>query len=100
MVVLVVRMEAKRDKIDALIALATSNARESRKEAGNLRFDLLRSTEAPTRLALYEVYRDEEALKAHRGTPHFARWAAEVGELLVGPRIGEKYVNLIPDPWA
>lgn len=99
MLVLLVRMEAKPDTIDALIALATFNARESRKEAGNIRFDLLRSSENPTRLALYEVYRDEEALRTHRATPHFARWSSEVGNLLVAPRIGEKFVNLLPDPW-
>jgi autoinducer 2-degrading protein len=99
MVVLVVRMEAKPDKLDALISLATWNATESRKETGNVRFDLLRSSEHPTRLALYEVYRDEEALRVHRATPHFARWSQEVGPLLVAPRIGEKYVNVMPEPW-
>ena len=99
MVVLVVRMEAKADKLDALLALASYNATESRNEAGNVRFDLLQSNENPTRLALYEVYRDEEALRTHRATPHFARWSSEVGDLLIAPRIGEKFVSVLPDPW-
>ena len=65
-----------------------------------MRFDVLRSVEEPTKFALYEVYRDDAAFKAHQETPHYARWRWEINGLLAQPRTSEKYVNLVPDPWA
>jgi quinol monooxygenase YgiN len=32
----------------------------------------------PATVLIYEQYRDSAALEAHRGTPHFARWAVGV----------------------
>ena len=43
-------------------------------EPGCLRFDVLEDPDDPNRIFLYEVYRDEEALEAHRQAPHFLRW--------------------------
>jgi autoinducer 2-degrading protein len=100
MFVVMVRMEARPEKIQALVDLATFNAANSRKEPGNVRFDFARSADSPTRFALYEVYRDEDAFKAHQQTPHYARWKNEVGDLLAAPRTSEKYVIVVPDPWS
>ncbi len=98
--IVMVRMEARPEKVSQLVELATFNSMNSRREPGNVRFDVLRSVEDPNRFALYEVYRDEEAFKAHQQTPHYARWKTEVGDLLAAPRTSEKYANLRPDPWA
>ena len=43
-------------------------------EPGCLRFDVLEDPDDPNRIFLYEVYRDEDALEAHRRAPHFLRW--------------------------
>jgi (4S)-4-hydroxy-5-phosphonooxypentane-2,3-dione isomerase len=41
---------------------------------------VVRDNDDPDRYLFYEVYRDEEAFAAHRGSDHFASWreAAEV----------------------
>ena len=43
----------------------------SRKEAGCLMYIGHQSTENPRKFLLYEQYKDEAALQAHRNSPHF-----------------------------
>ena len=96
----VVRMEAKLETAEALMELATYNSGCSRKEPGNLRFDVLRQVDNPLRFALYEVYRDEAGFKAHQQTEHYARWRREIDDLLAAPRSSDKFNTLAPNPYA
>jgi autoinducer 2-degrading protein len=43
------------------------------KEPGVMQFQVGRSQEKPNVFALWEVYRDQAAVDAHRATEHFAR---------------------------
>ena len=45
----------------------------SRQEAGVIQFDIGRSRENPNVFALWEVYRDQQAIDAHLTTEHFQR---------------------------
>lgn len=47
------------------------------KEPGVVRFEVGRSEEKPNVFALWEVYRDHDAMNAHRGTEHFQRLVVE-----------------------
>jgi autoinducer 2-degrading protein len=96
----VVRMKARPDKAEQLAELAAYNSGCSRQEPGNLRFDVMRGTENPLSFALYEVYVDEAAFKAHQGTPHYARWKAEIDGLLAEPRQSDRYVSVAPSPYV
>ena len=96
----VVRLEVKPERLNDFLELVTFNAAQSRMEPGNLRFDVIRSVDSPTRYGLYEVYRDEASVAAHQATPHYARWRAEIEALLVTPRISEKFVSVSPEPYA
>ena len=100
MYVVCVRCEVQPEKLDSFVELATFNAKSSRQEPGNVRFDVLRGTTDPNLFRLYEVYNDEAAFKAHQATDHYARWKAEVGDHLTGPRQSEKFTSISPDPWA
>lgn len=91
MFAVIVRCQVRPDRVEQFLELARHNARESRKEPGNLQFDVLRSPEDPCRFALVEIYRDAEALQAHQRTSHYARWKEEVPGLLAQPRQSEKY---------
>lgn len=97
---IIVRLEVKPDRVDDFLKLVSFNAAESRKEPGNLRFDVVRSVDTPTRFGLYEVYRDDDGVRAHQATPHYAKWRAEIEALLVTPRISEKYTSVIPEPYS
>ena len=48
---------------------------ESRREPGCVSYIPHHSEEDPDTIVIYEQYRDEEALAAHRETPHFKKYA-------------------------
>jgi quinol monooxygenase YgiN len=73
-----------------------SNAQESAKEAGVARFDFLQQKDDPTRIVLYEVYRDAEAPVAHKQSAHYNEWAAKVEDMFVAPRTRAFYSNVAP----
>ena len=73
-----------------------ANAAASVLEPGNLRFDVLRDAEDPTRFLLVEVYADAEGPVAHKATPHYAQWRKEVEEMMAAPREAKRYVARFP----
>ncbi|GHC71406.1 hypothetical protein GCM10007079_03740 [Nocardiopsis terrae] len=54
-----------------------------RDEPGCLRFDVVGDPEDTEAFWVYEVFADEEALAAHRLTPHFLAWQEEKAALAV-----------------
>ncbi|MFZ5856594.1 MAG: putative quinol monooxygenase [Chloroflexota bacterium] len=91
MLIQVVYLEVQPEKREAFLAEARANVQASRAETGVMQFDLLQQNDDPTRFMLYEVYRDEAALEAHRHTPHFQRWAEQGVPLLTGERVRVLY---------
>jgi autoinducer 2-degrading protein len=100
MIHIIVRIDPKPDKVDAFLELALFDARNSRKEPGCLRFDVLRQNDNPARFAFYEVYKDEDAVKAHQQTEHYARWKREIEALCAVPRTSDKWTTVDPAPYA
>jgi autoinducer 2-degrading protein len=100
MLMVMVSLEVKPERLDDFLKLVTFNAAESRKEPGNLRFDVVRHISDANRFALYEVYKDDAAVQAHQATAHYARWRAEVEALLTKPRVSEKFASVSPEPYA
>lgn len=66
---------------DRLRALLDGMLAPSRAEAGNLRYDLWQDQSDPTRFVLDELYTGQDAVAAHRATPHFQAYLAAIGEL-------------------
>ena len=61
-------------------------ARASRREEGNLRYDLARErTESGVRLHISERYRDEAAVQAHRDSAHYQAYRAKAAAWLAEP---------------
>jgi autoinducer 2-degrading protein len=87
-----VKLEAVEAFADATIA----NARESLREAGIARFDVLQHSDTPTRFLLVEVYRSPEAAAAHKETPHYQLWRDTVAPMMAQPRASVKFTNRFP----
>jgi len=96
MFVLAIYLEVKPENIEAFKDVASANARATLTEPGALRFDLLQQTDEPTKFMFYEVYRSEEAFKAHQQTAHYKRWVEKGVPLLTGERVRAKYTNVEP----
>ena len=96
LIVVHVHAHVKPDAIEAFRTASIENSRESLKEPGVARFDVVQSTEDPTRFVLVEVYRTAEAPAAHKATAHYARWRDAVADLMAEPRMAARYVNVAP----
>jgi len=66
---------ARPGKSDEVRNLLLGMLRPSRKEAGNLRWDLWRDPAAETRFVVDELYVDAGAVMIHRETPHYKTYA-------------------------
>ncbi len=98
--VTLVHVHVTPDHVAAFERATIANARASRAELGNLRFDVLRSVEDPSRFVLYEAYVDAAAAADHKETRHYLTWRTRVADWMVEPRVGIRYDDLDPAPPA
>jgi len=92
-----VHVHVKPEYVEAFREASLANARASVQEPGIARFDVLQSTDDPTRFVLVEVYRTPEAAAAHKETAHYKTWRDTVADMMAEPRSGLKYTNCFPD---
>ena len=74
-----------------------ANARESVKEPGVARFDVVQEVEDPTRFVLIEAYRGSAGAVAHKETAHYKKWRDTVADMMAEPRTSKKYENVTED---
>jgi quinol monooxygenase YgiN len=88
MIVLAVVWQAQPGHESEVADLFRKLTAESRREAGCLMYQVHRQKDDPRRFFIYEQYKDEAALEAHRNTPHFLQYArkqlAPIAERLEG----------------
>ncbi len=94
MYVVCVHVHVKPENSEDFCAASLENSRNTRQEPGNVCFDVLQQSDDPNRFMLYEVYRDEAGMKAHKETAHYARWAEAVAPWMAEPRKGVKYARM------
>lgn len=71
----VVQAEIQPDRMEEFLKMIETNAQESRKEPGCLRFDVLRSQDNPNSFIFYEMYENPAAVDYHKQQPHYNAWA-------------------------
>jgi (4S)-4-hydroxy-5-phosphonooxypentane-2,3-dione isomerase len=97
MLIVHVYVRVKPDYVEAFKAATIENARNSTKEPGIARFDVLQQNDDPTRFVLVEVYRDADAPAKHKETAHYAKWRNAVAPMMAEPRASVKFSNVFPD---
>jgi len=85
------------DQVEAFRAASLENARNSVREPGVARFDVIQQQDDPARFVLVEVYRTPEDSAKHKETAHYKKWRDTVADMMAEPRIGIKYSNVFPD---
>jgi autoinducer 2-degrading protein len=105
MYVVCVTVKVKPGRGDEFAEVAWRDHEGTRKEPGNLRFDVLRAATPvdpgqPEQFFLYEVYRTQEDFVAHQQTPHFLAFREESADLMAEPRQSVRYQSLFPEPWV
>lgn len=97
MLIVFVYVHVKPDQVQAFTEITHENAKNSIKEPGIARFDVMQQSDDPTRFVLVEVYRNAEAPVKHKETAHYLAWRDTVGVMMVEPRYSVKYINQFPD---
>ena len=59
---------------EAFRQASLNNARQSTKEEGVARFDVIQQVDDPCQFVLVEVYKNEDAPGAHKETSHYLEW--------------------------
>jgi quinol monooxygenase YgiN len=90
-------VHVKPEQIEDFIAASLQNARESLKEPGVARFDVIQQKDDPTRFVLVEVYRSSDDPARHKETVHYQKWRDTVADMMAEPRSAIKYTNIFPD---
>ncbi len=97
MYVVCVTIRVKPEHVDEFIEATLANARGTRHEPGNLRFDVLQRDTEKNEFFLYEVYHGEKDFKAHQQTEHYHTWRNAVENWMAEPRKGLRYTSLFPE---
>ncbi|MDO8751608.1 MAG: putative quinol monooxygenase [Dehalococcoidia bacterium] len=97
MQILLVTIQIKQGHKGAFMASMLEDARGSvQNEPGCLRFDVMQDKEDPNRIHLYEVYRDEAAIEAHRRAPHYLKWRETVKDWHASEPIRRQCTTVFP----
>ena len=96
MLIVHVHVRVKAEFIEAFKQATIENARNSVKEPGIARFDVIQQADDPTRFVLLEVYRSQEATVRHKETAHYATWRGTVASMMAEPRTSVTYSNIFP----
>jgi autoinducer 2-degrading protein len=94
--IVLVHIQVKPEFIDAFKEASLENARNSVKEPGIARFDLIQQTDDPTRFVLVEVYRSLEDAGEHKKTAHYNKWRQLAEPMMAEPRTRKVYANIFP----
>ena len=97
MLVVHVFVHVKTDQLEAFETATLENARNSVREPGVVRFDIIRQQDDPARFVLVEVYRTLDDPGRHKETTHYQKWRDTVADMMAEPRTSVKYANVFPD---
>jgi (4S)-4-hydroxy-5-phosphonooxypentane-2,3-dione isomerase len=100
MLVVHVHVRVKPESLEAFKRATLANARESVKEPGIARFDIIQQQDDPTRFVFVEVYRTPEAPAAHKETKHYQTWRDTVASMMAESRASVKFSNVFPNDEA
>jgi len=94
MYVVAVTVFVKPDRLEQFVQATLENARCTRREPGNVRFDVLQCDQDPSRFLLYEAYLSKDDFAAHQRTEHYLKWKAAVADWMAQPRQGVRHASL------
>lgn len=92
-----VHIRVKPEFLEAFKEATLENARNSVKEAGIARFDVIQQADDPTRFVLVEVYHTQADTVKHKETAHYNKWRQLAEPMMAEPRTRTIYTNLFPD---
>lgn len=84
MIAVYAKSKVNENNVEKFMSLAEQLINETRKEKGNISYELIREIEDRTILAFMEKWESQEILDIHMKTPHFTSIVPQLGELIEG----------------
>lgn len=91
-----IHVKVRPENVNDFIEAIKENHKGTRREPGNIRFDVLQQADDQCRFMIYEVFESEEAVKEHKETPHYIKWRDSVKEWMAEQRRGVVYSVVEP----
>src|SRR5215213_677194 len=91
MYVVSVTVHVKPEFVQRFVEAVLDNARNTRREPGNVRFDVSQAEDDPNRFLLYEAYHTKDDFSKHQQTEHYLRWKNAVTDWMAQPRQGVRH---------
>ena len=92
-----VHVHVKPESVEPFRAASLDNARNSVREPGVVRFDVVQQEDDPTRFVLVELYPTADAPLLHKATAPYAAWRDAVESMMAEPRRSVKYRAVFPE---
>ena len=90
MYIVVVTVHVQPQRRADFVREITANAIGTRKEPGNVRFDVITGEDDANRFLLYEVYKSKDDFVKHQQTEHYLEWKNAVADWMAQPRTSTK----------
>lgn len=100
MIIVHVHVHVKPESVEDFTAATFENARNSVREPGVIRFDVVQQDDDPTRFVLVEIYRTADDPARHKATTHYAAWRDAVEPMMAEPRRSVRYHEIFPEQGA
>ncbi len=100
MLIVHVQVRVKPGREEEFRLATVANARESLKEPGIARFDVVQAADDPTHFVLVEAYRSDDAPASHKETAHYKAWRDAVEPWMAAPRSSTKFREVHPEASA
>lgn len=97
MLIVHIQIRVKPEFVEQFKEATIENGRNSVKEPGVARFDVVQQQDDPTRFVLVEVYRTSGAPARHRETAHYLAWRDRAEPMMAEPRSRVVYFPVFPD---
>ncbi len=95
--VTLVEINIKPDRVDEFLTVFRANHEGAIAEPGNLLFDVLQDPKVKTRFYIYEAYQDDDAVLAHKETPHYKACVEALDSMMSEPRKKRSFIGLLPE---
>lgn len=70
---LIVKWKIRESETSRILGLLAELADKTKKETGNISYAVYQSESNPNELILQEVYKDQDAVEAHKASEHYQR---------------------------
>ncbi len=95
MLIFQIHATLKPESVEPFKTASITLAEQTIRETGNTRFEILQNVEDPTRLVMFEAYKNKSAMGAHMQSIPFMLWKSSVEAMYAKKSLGLRYFPIL-----